>query len=151
MWILFGTPEQSVFAARRVAEEGGDEENGEDSGDEEEKDDEDNKMDVTANAGENSNTPPIFTLFSAPASIQPLFTNLSNIALLRLFNDVSIDNAPSLPPDMKRISPPSSLIDKDGLQEIYSGKLLWVYDARSNVDQAVRVVSQKGSGYGTAT
>lgn len=78
-------------------------------------------------------------------------TNISNIAALRLFNDVDIRPAPALPAGTKRISPPNPLIDLGGWQEIYTGKDLWIYDAQSNADECVRVVSQAGEFYGTAS
>ena len=78
-------------------------------------------------------------------------TNISNITALRLFNDTDIRQAPSPGPNVKRISPPHPLIDQNGWQEIYTGKNLWVFDARSNNDGCVRVVSQTGDFYGTAT
>jgi hypothetical protein len=43
------------------------------------------------------------------------------------------------------------LIDLDGWQEIYHGKTIWIYDAKSNVDQCVRLVSHHSDFYGTAT
>ena len=44
------------------------------------------------------------------------------------------------------------LVDYHGWQEVYTGKTLWVYDARSNADGCVRLVSGVGAGmYGTAT
>jgi len=78
-------------------------------------------------------------------------TNISNITALRLFNDVDIRPAPVPPAGTKRISPPNPLIDLGGCQEIYTGKNLWIYDARSNSDECVRVVSQAGDFYGTAS
>lgn len=78
-------------------------------------------------------------------------TNISNIAALRLFNDVDIRPAPVPPAGTKRISPPNALIDLGGWQEIYTGKNLWIYDAQSNTDECVRVVSQTGDFYGTAS
>jgi hypothetical protein len=81
-----------------------------------------------------------------------LLTNISNLAALRLFNDVDVRQAPTPPPDTKRIRPPNRLVDSDGWQEVYVGKNLWIYDAKSNSDQCVRVVSQTSSDmYGTAT
>jgi len=81
-----------------------------------------------------------------------LLSNISNLSALRLFNDVDIRQAPIPPPDTKRISPKNRLIDSDGWQEVYWGKTLWIYDAKSNSDQCVRVVSQASSDmYGTAT
>ena len=48
--------------------------------------------------------------------------------------------------------PPNRLVDHDGWQEVYSGKTVWIYDAKSNQDQCVRLVSQKSAAmYGTAT
>ncbi|KAG2043555.1 hypothetical protein BDR03DRAFT_1005585 [Suillus americanus] len=81
-----------------------------------------------------------------------LLTNISNLAALRLFNDVDVRQAPIPPPDTKRIRPPNRLVDSGGWQEVYVGKNLWIYDTKSNSDQCVRVVSQTSSDmYGTAT
>ncbi|OAX42302.1 hypothetical protein K503DRAFT_829778 [Rhizopogon vinicolor AM-OR11-026] len=81
-----------------------------------------------------------------------VLSNTSNLAALRLFNDVDVRQAPTPPPDTKRISPKNRLVDSDGWQEVYVGKNLWIYDAKSNSDQCVRVVSQASSDmYGTAT
>lgn len=83
---------------------------------------------------------------------QAHLTSVSNLTALRLLNGVSIRSAPSVPVGTKRIKPGSRLVDLDGLQEIYTGKMLWIYDTRSNEDQCVRLVSQQGSDlYGTAT
>jgi len=79
------------------------------------------------------------------------FTNISNITALRLFNDIDVRPTPARPPGTKPISPQDPLIDLSGWQEIYSGKNLWIYDALSNVDGSVRVVSQTSDFYGTAT
>ncbi|KAG1777641.1 hypothetical protein EV702DRAFT_1179214 [Suillus placidus] len=81
-----------------------------------------------------------------------LLTNVSNLAALRFFNDVDVRQAPTPPPDTKRIRPSNRLVDSGGWQEVYVGKNLWIYDAKSNSDQCVRVVSQTSSDmYGTAT
>lgn len=81
-----------------------------------------------------------------------LLTNISNLAALRLFNDVDVRQTPIPPPDTKCIRPPNRLVDSGGWQEVYVGKNLWIYDAKSNSDQCVRVVSQTSSDmYGTAT
>lgn len=77
--------------------------------------------------------------------------NISNITALRLFNDVNIRQAPNPGPDTKSIFPQNPLIDQGGWQEIYIGKNLWIYDAKSNNDECVRVVSREGDFYGTAT
>lgn len=81
----------------------------------------------------------------------PLFNNISNLTGLRLLNDVGIRLTPSPPTGTKRISPSNRLIDRNNLQEIYSGKTIWIYDRQSNVDESVRLVSQHGDVYGTAT
>lgn len=87
---------------------------------------------------------------SAPQE-RELLENTSNLAVLRLFNDVDVRPSPTPPRGTKRINPPNRLVDYHGLQEIYRGQNLWVYDATSNIDQCVRVVSQCGDMYGTAT
>ncbi|KAH9485254.1 hypothetical protein JR316_0002161 [Psilocybe cubensis] len=78
-------------------------------------------------------------------------TDISNLAALRLFNDVDIRPAPIPPTGTKRISPWNPLIDQSGWQEIYRGKNLWIYDSKSITDECVRVVGQEGNFYGTAT
>lgn len=78
-------------------------------------------------------------------------TNISNIAALRLFNNVDIRPAPPPAAGTKRISPQNPLIDQGGWQEIYVGKNVWIYDSISNKDECARVVSQEGDFYGTAT
>jgi len=80
-----------------------------------------------------------------------VFNNMSNLSALRLLNDVDIRPSPNPPPGTPRISPPNRLIDQAGWQEVYSGKNIWIYDALSNSDQSVRLVSQHGDIYGTAT
>jgi len=80
-----------------------------------------------------------------------MFTNISNLRALRLFNDVDIRPSPQRPVGIPPISSPTTLIDIMGWQEIYSGKNLWIYDTLSNVDGSVRVVSQTSGFYGTAT
>ncbi|KAJ7497089.1 hypothetical protein FB451DRAFT_214982 [Mycena latifolia] len=88
-----------------------------------------------------------------PASDQDksFVQNISNLAALRLLNDVDIRPAPSPPAGTKRYSPPNRLVDKKGWQEIYTGLTLWIYDSQSNTDQCARLVSQEGDVYGTAT
>jgi len=80
-----------------------------------------------------------------------VFNNMSNLSALRLLNDVDIRHAPTPPPGMARINPPNRLIDQGGWQEVYSGMTIWIYDTLSNTDQSVRLVSQRGDMYGTAT
>ncbi|KAK0486290.1 hypothetical protein IW261DRAFT_1454771 [Armillaria novae-zelandiae] len=80
-----------------------------------------------------------------------LFQDISNLQALRLVNDVDIRPAPTVPAETKRISSPNRLVDRSGWQEIYSGVNIWIYDSRSNTDQSLRLVSQEGDVYGTAT
>ncbi|KAJ7287386.1 hypothetical protein C8J57DRAFT_1430968 [Mycena rebaudengoi] len=84
-------------------------------------------------------------------SDKSLVHNISNLAALRLLNDVDIRPSPPPPAGTKRYSPPNRLVDKHSWQEIYSGLTVWVYDAQSNADQCVRLVNQEGDVYGTAT
>jgi len=80
-----------------------------------------------------------------------LFKDISNLTALRLLNDLDIRPSPTLLPGAKKIVNPHPLIDQDGLQEIYVGKNIWIYDSQSNIDECVRVVNQTGAFYGTAT
>jgi len=93
----------------------------------------------------------IFAIIDPPSDKRHTLSNISNLAALRLFNDIDIVDAPKPPEGTKRIKPPNRLIDQDGFQEVYTGKLLWIYDAQSNTDQSVRLVNQKSDTYGTAT
>lgn len=112
------------------------------------------QMVVDDNESDSSNESPDFLKILNPIeqSERIRFTNMSNITALRLFNDIDIRPAPHRPVGTKPISPSNPLIDLTGWQEIYSGKNLWIYDALSNIDGSVRVVSQTSSDfYGTAT
>jgi len=91
------------------------------------------------------------SIFRVINSASPQLTSISNLSALRLLNDVDIRVAPTPPEGTKRINPPNRLVDHDGWQEIYTGKTLWIYDAKSNDDQCVRLVNQQGDMYGTAT
>lgn len=93
---------------------------------------------------------PIIHILTHPP---PSLTNLTNLAALRLLTDVSIRPAPPPPRGTLRHRPRSRLVDHGGWQEVYVGKTVWVYDARSNVDQCVRLVSGRSADgvYGTAT
>ncbi|KAH8093956.1 hypothetical protein BXZ70DRAFT_1010278 [Cristinia sonorae] len=95
----------------------------------------------------------IFAIINPDTSspLRSVLTGCSNLSALKLFNSVNVRRTPPLPPDTKRHRPANRLIDHDGWQEIYEGKMLWIYDAKSNKDACVRVVSQAGAGYGTAT
>ena len=117
---------------------------------------EDNAMqedDDESSDEEDSDPPaPIFYIInpSTPTSRAAL-TGISNLAALRLLNDLEIRPAPKPPADTKPIKDANRLVDHDGWQEVYSGKQIWVYDAKSNTDGCVRVVNQSGDMYGTAT
>ena len=115
--------------------------------DDEEDEDDDDGADVCGSGG------PIFHVVNpVDADARATLAGLSNLAALRLLNDVDVRRAPAPPAGTKRIRPPNRLVDHDGWQEVYAGKTLWVYDARSNADQCVRLVSQAGAAmYGTAT
>jgi hypothetical protein len=78
------------------------------------------------------------------------FTNLSNLGALRLLCDVDVRRAPERPLDVA-LAPSHRLISQNGWQEVYAGKDIWIYDGKSNQDQAVRVVGARGDMYGTAT
>ncbi|RPD59893.1 hypothetical protein L227DRAFT_575897 [Lentinus tigrinus ALCF2SS1-6] len=99
-----------------------------------------------------SGTPVFFVVNAASPDERAKLSGISNLAALRLLNDVDARRAPNPPQGTKRIRPPNRLVDHDGWQEVYTGKTLWIYDAKSNEDQCVRLVSQKGAAmYGTAT
>lgn len=78
-------------------------------------------------------------------------SNISNLTALRLIDDVGLRVTPSPPAGTNRIVDKNPLIDFGGYQEIYEGLDVWIYDSKSNQDQSVRVVSQEGDVYGTAT
>lgn len=109
--------------------------------------------DADDDESDSSNESPDFLKILNPVeqSDRIRFTNISNLTALRLFNDVDIRPTPPRPAGTKPISTPNPLIDVSGWQEIYSGKNLWIYDALSNVDGSVRVISQTSNIYGTAT
>jgi hypothetical protein len=87
----------------------------------------------------------------------PPLQNASNIALLRLFNDIDIVPCLPLPQGGKRVqgslgqSPSFRLVDWHGFHEVYSGRMIWVYDSRSNADGCVRLITQRPTKYGLAT
>ncbi|KAI0358397.1 hypothetical protein OH77DRAFT_1420781 [Trametes cingulata] len=109
----------------------------------------DDDADDTADGDDTS---PIFFVINASPAEGGKFAGISNLTALRLLNDVDVRRAPTPPPGTKRIRPPNRLVDHDGWQEVYTGKTVWIYDAKSNQDQCVRLVSQKGASmYGTAT
>ena len=108
----------------------------------------DNDMDVDEESEEE--VPRVFYVVNDPAR-KELFTDVSNLSALRLLNDVSIRRVPPPPPGTSRAKPPNRLVDVDGWQEVYLGKMVWIYDKKSNSDQCVRLVSQQSAMYGTAT
>ena len=107
--------------------------------------DEDESEDVEAD--ENA---PIFHVIDDPSQ-RAVLEGISNLTALRLLNDVDVRPAPTPPTGTKRVKPPNRLVDCHGWQEIYAGKLVWIYDSKSNVDQCVRLVGQQGAMYGTAS
>jgi hypothetical protein len=101
--------------------------------------------------GEDSEGPgPIISILDPSPEIRPYFSDISNITALRLLNDVDLRRL-TIPPNVKRSDPPNPIVDYDGWQEVYHGKTLWIYDATSNQDQCVRLVSKHSDFYGTAT
>lgn len=104
----------------------------------------------TEGGSEPSAPPTIIVVIDAPLETRALFTDISNIAALRLLNDVDLRKIP-IPANVKRVKPPNRLVDLDAWQEIYHGKTIWIYDTKSNVDQCARLVRQHADFYGTAT
>ncbi|KAG6862335.1 hypothetical protein C0995_016033 [Termitomyces sp. Mi166 len=94
---------------------------------------------------------PIIKIVNPAPSEMSFFHNISNLRALRLLNDVDIRLAPNPPQGQSRIKPSNRLIDQGTWQEIYTGMTIWIYDAQSNTDHCVRLVSQEGDIYGTAT
>lgn len=115
--------------------------------------DEDATVDEAMAADASAGPAPIFyVLDPLPSSgHRALFTGISNLTALRLLNDVDVRQIPPPPAGTKRIKPPNRLVDYQGWQEVYTGKMVWVYDQKSNTDQCVRLVSQQSASlYGTA-
>lgn len=93
-------------------------------------------------------------VFVSPSETSPLRSELlkaSNLKVARIFNDVTVENVPPLPPDSRRIKQGHRLVDMDGLVEVYEGMSIWIYDERSNRDRAARLVSLRPDSYGSAT
>lgn len=107
-------------------------------------------VDVSMDTEDSTDSHPIITVIDAPLETRPLFTNIANIAALRLLNDVDLKRI-QIPTNVKRFKPPNRLVDLDAWQEIYHGKTIWIYDAKSNIDQCARLVRQQSDFYGTAT
>ena len=92
----------------------------------------------------------IIAILDPRPEIRPYFSEISNLAALRLLNDVDLRKL-VIPPNVKRFNPPNPIVDYDGWQETYHGKTLWIYDVTSNRDQCARLVSKRSDFYGTAT
>ncbi|KAJ8469456.1 hypothetical protein ONZ51_g8981 [Trametes cubensis] len=90
--------------------------------------------DEDADADDGDDAAPIFFVINAPPAERAKFAGISNLAALRLLNDVDMRRAPAPPAGTKRVRPPNRLVDHDGWQEVYSGKTVWIYDAKSNQD-----------------
>ncbi|EJD02744.1 uncharacterized protein FOMMEDRAFT_167914 [Fomitiporia mediterranea MF3/22] len=126
---------------------------------ESESDNEDEEMNAPGDASKATSASEPVSLFAilSPPTSSPLrarLSGISNLAALRLLNDVDAVRSPV--PVPKSNSGPSSsaghrLAGLHGFVEAYTGPLIWVYDARSNTDQAARVVSQCAEGVGSAT
>ena len=93
---------------------------------------------------------PIISILDPSPEVRPYFADISNLAALRLLNDVNLRKLTILP-HTKRFDPPNPIVDCDGWQETYHGKSLWIYDATSNRDQSARLVSKRSDFYCTAT
>ncbi|KAG8907477.1 hypothetical protein FRB99_004053 [Tulasnella sp. 403] len=148
-------------------EEGSTEDEDEDNEDEER----DAKMDVSEAGQEGTTTQPdpappkgsAFHIVELPPDQRHITENASNLRLLRLFNDVDIVEAPKKPPPEgvyyvgpqakeTTISPDNKLVEKFGLKEVYPGRVVWVYDARSNDDMCARLIRNGvDDGYGSYT
>jgi len=91
-------------------------------------------------------------------ALTPLLHNAFNLTLLRLFADIDIVPCLPVPPGQQRKkqnyyprASSSRLIDSHGFHEIYNGRLIWVYDTKSNSDGCARLISGRPTSYGTAT
>lgn len=112
----------------------------------------DEEMDADNGNGEGQLLTAIFTLINPSLpTLRNRLSGISNLTALRLFNDVDIVPAPRPPQGTHRIKPGNRIMDLNGLLEVYSGDLVWVYDAQSNQDRSVRLINQKCEIYGAAT
>lgn len=112
----------------------------------------DEEMDADNGPGEGQLSTDIFTLVNpALSSLRNRLSGISNLTALRLFNDVDIVPAPRPPQGTHRIKPDNRIMDLNGSLEVYTGDLVWIYDAQSNQDRSVRLVNQKCEIYGAAT
>lgn len=98
----------------------------------------------------------LFAVLCPPASspLRPRLVGASNLAILRLVNDVDVIRAPRAPAGTRNTTLASSenrLTNLHGFVEAYTEPLIWVYDSRSNTDGAARAVSRCSDGNGNAT
>jgi len=105
--------------------------------------DDEHMEDINDSSSEESpDIPPLIKIINAASpDSRSLFNNISNLTALRLLNDVDIRPSPAPQTEIRWVNQPHRLIDQRGWQEIYSGHTLWIYDAQSNIDQCVRLVS----------
>jgi hypothetical protein len=152
-WVEFRT--LLAESEREIIADSSDREPNEHGDQGEEPSDESSSDDGASTTGSASAVNPPLTFFSIISpdseSDRMLLINSPNIAILRLVAEADIRPAPPVPQGSKRVKPGHRLIDLDGFQEIYRGRLLWIYDANSNRDGAVRMVNLEGDVYGTAT
>jgi hypothetical protein len=110
---------------------------------------------LAASAGLSTTHPAPLAFFSVvdpqAAEDRVAVAGACNLAVLRLFVDADVRAAPAIPQGQKRFKPGHRLFDLDGFQEVYRGRSVWIYDAMSNADGAVRMVNLEGDVYGTAT
>jgi hypothetical protein len=117
--------------------------------------------DTSAHAGPGSDA---FIFFdpskqtSASGGHPLLLQNASNITLLRLFNDIDIVPCLPIPKGGRKRAkgsfsklPSARLVDWHRFHEVYSGRMIWVYDPRSNTDGCARLITQRPTKYGLAT
>lgn len=86
-----------------------------------------------------------------PYTANSPFEDISNLTALRLLNDVDLRLTLPVPSGVNRIEHGNRLTDSNGLQEVYMGKTIWIYDKKSNLDASVRLISPQSDMYGTAT
>lgn len=94
-----------------------------------------------------------FVFLDPPAgsSFRQKLLGMSNLAALRLLNDVDVARKPMPSQGTQSYSLQHRLIGLDGFVERYRGPLVWVYDSRSNTDGAARVISQQSESVESAT
>ena len=127
-------------------EEDGDESSGEESGED------DAEMTPAADVGKAGASVSQLGIDAIFALVnEPTFLNASNIRLLRAFVDVDVVPCPGRAESVKPIKGRNPLVDLDGLQEVYEGRVVWVYDAETVKTGSVRLISGRQKTYGVAT